>query len=326
MLFSVIIPVYNVKKYLDECVNSILNQTYNDFELILVDDGSTDGSAEICDKYLFDSRVRVIHKENGGHSSARQAGFLESKAEYCCFVDSDDFVALDFLETFNNIIQEYHPDVIESGFERFSQDKSEISFSCDEGYYIGDKLKMLQSKLVFNSEKQAFNNGSIFYSLCTKCIKKSLLETFIFSVDKDIVMGEDMAITMPLVCACQSLYVKNFAGYKYRDNPTSIVNTFRHQDYANCKKLVKFLDAKMPNHKKQISCYFYDFTRRYSILAARSSTSFKNFKYLTKDNIKEEDFNRIKKVKIKGETFKNKISGRLVKLRFWFLIWLFCKL
>lgn len=93
---SIIVPVYNVEKYLRKCIDSILNQTFKDFELILIDDGSTDESGKICDEYnLKDNRIKVIHKENGGLSSARNAGLDIAQGEYIGFVDSDDWIESD---------------------------------------------------------------------------------------------------------------------------------------------------------------------------------------------------------------------------------------
>lgn len=100
-LISVIIPVYNVEKYISNCVESVLNQTYANFEVILVDDGSPDNSGAICDKYAMkDSRVRVIHKQNKGVSAARNTGIDESRGEYICFIDSDDWIEATYLEDF----------------------------------------------------------------------------------------------------------------------------------------------------------------------------------------------------------------------------------
>lgn len=91
---SVIVPVYNVEKYLSRCIDSIISQTFSDFELILVDDGSTDSSGKICDEYgKKDGRVKVIHKRNGGLSSARNCGLENAKGNYICFVDSDDWIS-----------------------------------------------------------------------------------------------------------------------------------------------------------------------------------------------------------------------------------------
>ena len=98
-LVSIIIPVYNVEKYLAECIESVLKQTYQNIEILLIDDGSPDNSGKICDEYEEkDSRVRVIHKENGGVSSARNVGLEQANGEYITFIDSDDFVSESYIE------------------------------------------------------------------------------------------------------------------------------------------------------------------------------------------------------------------------------------
>lgn len=105
-MVSVIVPVYNTEKYLHRCIDSILTQTYTDFELLLIDDGSTDNSGKICDEYTQkDSRVRVFHKENGGVSSARNLGLDEAKGEWISFVDSDDYVLPTYLATYFELMQ-----------------------------------------------------------------------------------------------------------------------------------------------------------------------------------------------------------------------------
>ena len=92
-LVSIILPIYNVEKYLDRCIQSILNQSYENLEIILVDDGSPDRSSEICDEYRkSDQRIKVVHKENGGLSDARNAGLILAKGKYIIFLDSDDYV------------------------------------------------------------------------------------------------------------------------------------------------------------------------------------------------------------------------------------------
>lgn len=120
---SVIIPVYNVKEYLDQCMESVLQQECAcDLEVILIDDGSTDGSELICDKYSFkDSRVKVIHKENGGLSSARNLGIDESSGDYIAFLDSDDFWMFDSLNCFIKTEQETHADIILGGVIQYHQ-------------------------------------------------------------------------------------------------------------------------------------------------------------------------------------------------------------
>lgn len=116
-LISVIVPVYNVEKYLDRCVKSLLNQSYDNLEIILVDDGSSDKSPELCDHYItIDSRIKVIHKINGGLSSARNAGIVKATGDYISFIDSDDWIALNTYEYCLNLIEENSADVLEFNY------------------------------------------------------------------------------------------------------------------------------------------------------------------------------------------------------------------
>lgn len=121
-MISVIVPVYNTEQYLPRCIESILSQSFTDFELLLIDDGSTDGSGKICDAYAEkDNRIRVFHKENGGVSSARNMGLDEAKGEWVYFVDSDDELLHDGLQVlFDNTNKEV--DVVLAGFEEVSEE------------------------------------------------------------------------------------------------------------------------------------------------------------------------------------------------------------
>ena len=111
-LISIVIPIYNVDKYLKKCIESVLNQTYSNLEIILVDDGSPDNCPQICDEYRKkDSRIKVIHKENGGLSDARNVGIDHAKGEYITFIDSDDYVANDYIEYLYNLIVKYGVDI-----------------------------------------------------------------------------------------------------------------------------------------------------------------------------------------------------------------------
>lgn len=113
ILFSIIVPCYNVQDYLDECINSIQEQTYRNYEVILIDDGSTDLTPELCDKFAeSDMRIHVFHKKNGGLSDARNYGMDKAKGDYYVFVDSDDFIVENALETFNKCICKTRPDVL----------------------------------------------------------------------------------------------------------------------------------------------------------------------------------------------------------------------
>lgn len=154
MFFSIILPVYNVEKYLTECVNSILAQTFKDYEIILVDDGSKDNSPTICDDFAKNySQVKVIHKENGGQSTARNTGFDAACGEYVIFLDSDDFITDDnFFEDIYNKIQENNSDIVLYKYSKYfdntkALDKCTFSLSFAED--ITDSDEMLE-KLVRN--------------------------------------------------------------------------------------------------------------------------------------------------------------------------------
>lgn len=154
--FSIIVPVYNVKSFLRQCIDSILGQSCLNFEVILVDDGSTDGSSIICDEYANKyEKVKVIHKQNGGQNSARIAGLSNSQGKYICFVDSDDYIDSEFLMNFQKILDAYEPEIIAIDCTRFN-DKGTylLNNSCNAGYYYGEKLAELKEKLVYDEENK----------------------------------------------------------------------------------------------------------------------------------------------------------------------------
>ena len=176
-MISVIVPVYNVENYLSRCIDSILAQTYQNYELVLVDDGSTDESGIICDRYaLQDKRIAVIHKENGGVSDARNYGLDHASGEYICFVDSDDYVGPDYLNAMIELIIEYHADlaivsstiVFGDKVEEYVESNETHVMSGKEAFHhmlVGDWFGCspwgkLYKKSIFNGVK--FPKGYIF--------------------------------------------------------------------------------------------------------------------------------------------------------------------
>ena len=128
-LISVIVPVYNVGKYVGQCIESIINQTYKNLEIILVDDGSTDNSGKICDEYAKkDNRIKVIHKENGGLVTAKKVGINVATGQYVSIIDSDDSIKYDMYTKMFKIMKEYNVDFVDSGFERDNGYKRKFYF------------------------------------------------------------------------------------------------------------------------------------------------------------------------------------------------------
>lgn len=154
-LISVIVPIYNVEKYLDRCVDSIINQTYKNLEIVLVDDGSLDNCPKMCDDYAEkDSRIKVVHKENGGLSDARNAGMKVATGEYVSFIDSDDYVSLDFYETLLDTIVDNNSDIVECGVVKFYEDNSFDKYSDDLKVTNYDTLDGLEGLINENPFKQ----------------------------------------------------------------------------------------------------------------------------------------------------------------------------
>ena len=142
-LVSVIVPVYNTEKYLEKCVETIRAQDYQPIEIVLVDDGSPDRSGELCDKLArTDSRIQVIHKENGGLSSSRNAGIDVAKGEYLCFIDSDDYISTDYISTMMQMVNRHHADLVKVDFvEVFTRDYTQIDSAQSEVVFEGTNIE-----------------------------------------------------------------------------------------------------------------------------------------------------------------------------------------
>lgn len=187
-LISLVIPVYNVEKYLDKCMESVLAQTYDNFEVILVDDGSTDRSGKMCDEYAKrDSRVAVYHKPNGGQSDARNFGVEHCNAELVSFIDPDDYVAEDYLEYLWYLMKKYSADFSAGQFVRVSEKQSNIKIkhvnASDFCLNTEDALKQLCT-------------GGISTVACGKLYKKD------FAIENKFPLGkyyEDVAITYKII-------------------------------------------------------------------------------------------------------------------------------
>lgn len=154
-LISVIVPIYNVEKYLDRCVDSIINQTYKNLEIILVDDGSPDNCPQMCDDYAKkDSRIKVVHKENGGLSDARNVGMKIATGEYVSFIDSDDYVSLDFYETLLETIVDNDSDIVECGVVKFYENEKFDKYNDDLKVTNYDTVDALDGLINENPFKQ----------------------------------------------------------------------------------------------------------------------------------------------------------------------------
>lgn len=284
-LISIIVPVYNTEKYLPKCINSILVQTYTDFELILIDDGSTDNSSNICDYYLNkDERIRVIHQKNSGVTNARANGVATAEGEFVTFVDSDDTIPIDAIQTLHSQIR---PDIDIVVGKIYSEEKFPLDNDVENaksiiGIETYRKIQLLQT-LVYQSGP------------CTKLFRKKLFDQNTFMIPRNITIGEDWIMNIRLAFkANQKVCFINKVVYNYTKHESSVTNNYQINigyetlffkyymlSIPKCE-----LDKYMPITIEKRLSKFIELTR-YSIFISKDGQSFyemlardiKNYKY-----------------------------------------------
>ena len=253
---SVIVPVYNTEKYLRECVDSILAQTFTDFELILVNDGSTDGSGAICDEYaLKDPRVRVIHQENGGVTRARKAAMRIAAGSWISFVDSDDWISPVMFDTMIEKATGETQIVICDAYLEFP-DRSEIAGSqVAPGVY--DKAAMMQRiypTMIMDFDKRC---PGMTGWLCNKLFERSLLEKVFWSVEDHFVLSEDALCTYAALLESDRIYIFRNSWYHYRQHMGSAMHQYhgekRYRDLLKSYQAhEKMLNLRAPVYLEQL--------------------------------------------------------------------------
>lgn len=220
---SVIVPVYNMEKYLKRCVDSILLQSFSDFEVILVDDGSKDASGDICDSYaLSDSRIRVIHKENGGVSAARNAALDIASGEYITFCDADDYLEKECLETLYKNIEEKSVDVVSYNFNVVG----DLSNILSEFHQYPQCVKFFSSDwdnivyLMFD-----ILSNKVGWEIWTRIFKKSIIiENNIRFCETCNNYAEDMVFVLEYTLRCRGICVLDYKGYNYFQRSNSMMH------------------------------------------------------------------------------------------------------
>ena len=224
-LISIIVPIYNKEDYLRQCLDSIINQSYTNFEVLLVNDGSTDSSGIICQEYSErDSRFRYIEKKNGGVSSARNLGLERSEGAYITFIDSDDWVEFNYLEVLYNALRENNTDVVISSYKSYYLDGNfylRVYSSQEEEFLrIGKR-----NRDVFLEEFPKLGKlNHDFHCIASKLFKRELLESQKF--DESINYGEDLYFFFNLYLKMQSIIYVKEATYIYRQHGTNITLNF----------------------------------------------------------------------------------------------------
>ncbi|AGK95887.1 glycosyltransferase family 2 protein [Clostridium pasteurianum] len=246
---SIIVPIYNVEKYLEKCLDSILGQAFKDFELILVDDGSPDNCGSICDRYLkLDSRIKVIHKENGGLSSARNAGLDIAVGEYIGFVDSDDWVDANMYTRLYSIAKETDADIVQCRFKKSYDEKINNIKTNTNKFELIDKFKALNNLIAY---------GEMHVQMVVawnKLYRKSLFNEIRFPNGK---IHEDEFTTYKLLYKSNKVALTENELYYYRQTSNSIMNA-----KFNKKRLdyLEALEETLSFFKKVNNEYLYNMT------------------------------------------------------------------
>ena len=281
-LISIIIPVYKVEKYLEKCIQSVINQTYENLQIILVDDGSPDNCGKICDEYAKkDHRIEVIHKSNGGLSDARNKGLEMAKGEYIGFVDSDDYIEADMYEVLYNLLKQYNADVSICNFYTVSQGKISIK-NADNGINEYNRIEILKEILLDkNIQSYAWN----------KLYKKELFDEIKYPIGKKY---EDIGTTFYLLEKCNKVVVTGKSEYYYINRQDSIVNNVTESTITDYMELIIQRYDYIEENIKELSSYNKDYLKRILKTAEKDIKSLNEVGDYTKKKY-EELYNKVQK-------------------------------
>lgn len=251
-LISIVVPIYMIDKYVGICIESLLNQTYKNLEIILVDDGSKDRCSEICDLYATkDARIKVIHKENGGLVSARKAGVLAATGRYIGFVDGDDWVGAGFYQSLYNAISQNDCDVAIAGFSRdlFNQTKS-IYNTVPSGYYEGESLKKVFKEMI--SYGEFYRHGISTYHW-NKLFKREVILKHQLEISDDVSIGEDAVVVYATLLDCKRICITDNCAYHYRQREDSMLKSSVdfEKEMVRVRALYNNLSVAVSNHPQE---------------------------------------------------------------------------
>ncbi len=322
-LFSICIPVYNAENYLRECLNSILSQKFNDYEVIMVDDGSQDASLAVCKEYeRNDDRFIALHQDNSGAVAARKACLEQCTGEYVFVIDSDDYIDKDLLSRLVEIIAKHSPDIIKLNYARFDEKINELYYNKYQGCLIdGKNATKLLGSMLYDSSQKGLNSGSMAYSLWSSVAKRHLISEYIQSVPNGIRLGDDLAATAPMIYNANSVYFSNQIDYFYRNTPGSLINSFKEDELKRVevllKHLSKFIDGEYTN---SLNVYTVNMVWDYAAKAAKHLGK-DDFCKLLETEITDDFKKRIVNAKVCRPTIKDRIKLFLLRHKCYKTMW-----
>lgn len=320
--YSIIVPIYKVEDYLNECINSLINQSYRNIEIILVDDGSPDNCPKICDEYAKkDKRIKVVHKTNGGLVNARKAGCSEITGNYVFSVDGDDYISLNAVAKVNEIIEKYQCDIVCFGYYTGVDFKKIVLNGVDGGFYTKDMIiNNIYPSLIESEKGKYFPNNIV-----NKVFKKEIYIKEQQMVDDSVKIGEDLACTKPIIAKVNSLYVLNDCLYYYRVNVNSMTKDRKPFKWNGPELIYNHLK----NRLNEVNYDFYEQICRntvHNIFNVAMSQFFdkdRTYKQIKKEILKHLENPNYKEVIYKAKykkTFSRKFMVYALKHRLIFLL------
>lgn len=310
MLISVIVPVYNVEKYLKKCVDSILKQTYKELEIILVDDESKDNSGKICDEYAKEyENIITIHKKNAGLGMARNTGMENMHGEYVVFIDSDDYIDDSFIEDLYNAVRDNKVDFCKAGFTRVDDMENEIlqKVEYNTEVFVGNEAKKSMIPRMIGSAPD--KKDSIEMAACAVLYKtKHIIDNKLRFPSERELISEDLIFNIDYLQYSNGACVINNTGYKYRYNMSSLTKKYRKDRFEASTHFYQYLIEKVKkmNYDDAVKLRL---SRMYFIYI-RMSISQETPKISGKS--KNENINKIKEI-CKNSTVRNAIDTYPIK-------------
>lgn len=247
---SVIVIIYKAEEYLRQCIDSVLAQTYKDFELILVDDESPDGCYQICDEYAKkDKRVKVIHQKNQGPIMARWNGILASKGEYISLIDDDDWLDANMYEQMIDLAKFNDADIVITGYKEGLEGKYEYKKNkIKSGLYKGDRIIELYKEALYTGK---FYEPGVIPALWNKLIKRDLFFENFMPADSNVIMGEDATVSYPMIARAKSIVIDNeIFPYNYRVVQGSMSRKYDPKYFSRCTKLFETLSRNLAENEE----------------------------------------------------------------------------
>lgn len=321
-LVSIIVPVYNVEKYIHKCIDSIINQTYTNLEIILVDDGSPDNCGKICDEYAKkDKRIKVIHKENGGVSSARNIGIKLSKGQWISFIDSDDWIENRYFEIMIKQAKKQYVDIVLCTYNRVSKNNVE-------------KINIIKKDKLFNAREYLINslNPQTGFGFChMKLIKKECIKDIRFN--SNLVVGEDALFNIQLSNNISKAFFIKETLYNYRNNSNSAVKRYDKNyvnKYLESMKTCKNYITSLYTDKEIMQSYYNYVVFHVMLIAVNYCYNLHNPVNNKKKLLKEICNNEVFKEAIRKSNYKNisltrQITLFTLKHKLYFCVELICK-